>query len=46
MEPAAHTHPGGLQDLAPLPSLTQWLVKFLVRMAGAKERAGFMPAPV
>lgn len=30
----------------PVLLLTQWLLKFLVRMAGAKERAGFIPAPV
>lgn len=30
---------------APSP-LTQWLAKLRVMTAGAKERAGFMPAPV
>lgn len=29
-----------------IAGLTQWLMKFLKSTAGAKDRAGFIPAPV
>lgn len=29
-----------------MTDLTQWLTKFLIRTAGAKDLAGFIPAPV
>lgn len=36
----------GMGGAPPPHLLTQWLVKLRVMTAGAKERAGFMPAPV
>lgn len=36
----------GLGRATECSPLTQWLVKLRVMTAGAKDRAGFMPAPV
>lgn len=36
-----HSREGYKYDL-----LTQWLMKFLTKTAGAKDLAGFIPAPV
>lgn len=37
---------GVIDPLRVISGLTQWLMKFLKSTAGAKDRAGFIPAPV